>query len=43
MKTDELKRRLGQILANEEDPDVDWDAVAAMSADLASDLGIHYR
>ena len=39
MKTGELKRRLGQILANEEDPDVDWDAVAAMSAELASDLG----
>jgi hypothetical protein len=39
MKTDELKRRLGQILAEEEGPDVDWDAVAAMSAQLAADLG----
>jgi len=39
MKTEELKRRLGEILAEEEGPEVDWDAVARMSAQLASDLG----
>jgi hypothetical protein len=39
MKTEELKRRLGEILAKEEEPEVDWDAVAAMSGQLASDLG----
>lgn len=39
MKTEELKRRLGEILAKEEEPDVDWDSVAAMSAGLAADLG----
>lgn len=38
MTTEELKRRLGQILAKEEESDVDWGAVAAMSAELASDL-----
>jgi hypothetical protein len=39
MKTDELKRRLSLILAEEEGSDVDWDAVAAMSAQLTADLG----
>jgi hypothetical protein len=39
MKTEELKRRLGEILAKEEDPESDWDEVAEMSARLASDLG----
>src|SRR5215210_6090057 len=39
MKTEELKRRLGEILAKEEEPDVDWGAVAAMSAELAADMG----
>lgn len=39
MRTEELKRRLGEILAKEEEPEVDWDAVASMSGQLASDLG----
>jgi hypothetical protein len=39
MKTEELKRRLGQILAKEEEPNVDWGAVATMSDELAGDLG----
>ena len=32
-------QRLGQILAKEEEPEVDWGAIAAVSAQLASDLG----
>jgi hypothetical protein len=39
MKTEELRRRLGEILAKEEELGVDWDAIAAMSTQLASDLG----
>jgi hypothetical protein len=39
MDTGELKRRLGLILLEEEGPDVDWDIVAAMSAELTADLG----
>ncbi len=39
MKTDELKRRLGQILAEEEVQAIDWDAVAALSAELLDAAG----
>ncbi|MEO6256593.1 MAG: PilZ domain-containing protein [Sphingomicrobium sp.] len=39
MNTEELKRRLGEILAKEEEPVVEWDAIEAMSTELASDLG----
>ena len=39
MNSDELKRRLGQILAEEEGPGTDWNAVAALSAQLVADYG----
>jgi hypothetical protein len=39
MESDELKRRLGMILATEESPSVDWGAVSAMSAELVVDTG----
>lgn len=39
MNSDDLKRRLGQILAEEEGPDADWNAVAALSAQLVAELG----
>ena len=39
MLPEDLKRRLSQILEEEEGPAVDWSTVAAMSADLAAELG----
>ncbi|MEO7365447.1 MAG: hypothetical protein ABIW03_03925 [Sphingomicrobium sp.] len=36
---DDLNRRLGQILAEEEERDVDWAAVSVMSAELANAYG----
>ena len=39
METEELKRRLGQILAEEEVQPADWEAVAAMSAQLLDGAG----
>ena len=39
MKTEELRRRLAEILVKEEEPDVDWRAVTELSAALAQDLG----
>jgi hypothetical protein len=39
MNSDELKRRLGQILAEEEGPGSDWKTVAALSAQLVADYG----
>lgn len=39
MNPDHVKRRLGQILAQEEGPDVDWNAVAEMSAQLSAECG----
>ena len=39
MNADDLKHRLGQILAQEEGPDVDWNTVAEMSAQLSEECG----
>lgn len=40
MKSEELQRRLGHILAEEEVPPSDWDAVAVLSAQLIDDAGV---
>lgn len=39
MNADDLKRRLGLILAQEEGPNVDWTKVAEMSAQLSAECG----